>query len=51
IRNLGCPRLNKILHGVVSVTVWALWKWRSRIVNAVPDAVLSIQEEDIHPSY
>ncbi|GKB16966.1 hypothetical protein Tco_0850889 [Tanacetum coccineum] len=38
IRTLGCPGLNKILYGVVSVTVWALWKWRNRIVNVAPDA-------------
>ncbi|GJY71707.1 hypothetical protein Tco_0475410 [Tanacetum coccineum] len=50
IRTLGCPRLNKVLHGVVSVTVWALWKWRYRIVNGAPDAVSSIREEDIFPS-
>ncbi|GJT84758.1 hypothetical protein Tco_1066475 [Tanacetum coccineum] len=50
IRTVGCPHLNKILHEVVSVTVWALWKWRNRIVNATPDTVSSIREEDIFPS-
>ncbi|GKB73283.1 hypothetical protein Tco_0934695, partial [Tanacetum coccineum] len=50
IRTVGCPRLNKILHEVVSVTVWALWKWRNIIINATPDTVSSIREEDIFPS-
>lgn len=50
IRSLGCDRLNKVLHGVISITIWALWKWRNRIVNAVPDLVSSIREEDIFPS-
>ncbi|GKC82378.1 hypothetical protein Tco_1138095 [Tanacetum coccineum] len=49
-QTLGCPRLNKILHGVVTVTVWAIWKWMNRIVNATLDTVSSIREEDIFPS-
>ncbi|GJW44200.1 hypothetical protein Tco_0277230 [Tanacetum coccineum] len=47
IRTLGCPRLNKVLHGVVSVTVWALWKWRYRIVNGAPDAVMSLKGDTL----
>ncbi|GKB47887.1 retrotransposon protein, putative, ty1-copia subclass [Tanacetum coccineum] len=33
--NIGCFRLNKILHGVFKCTLWAIWKWRNKLVNAL----------------
>ena len=45
IQSSGCSRLNKILNGVFQCTLWFIWKWRNRIVNASPDLVSSIKDD------
>ncbi|GJT84139.1 hypothetical protein Tco_1058481 [Tanacetum coccineum] len=50
ISTQGCSRINKILHGVLQCVIWVIWKWRNRIVNASPDSVDSIKDEDIFPA-
>ncbi|GJV01122.1 putative RNA-directed DNA polymerase, eukaryota, reverse transcriptase zinc-binding domain protein [Tanacetum coccineum] len=47
ISTQGCSRINKILQGVLQCVIWVIWKWRNRIVNASPDSVESIKDEDI----
>ncbi|GJY11202.1 RNA-directed DNA polymerase, eukaryota, reverse transcriptase zinc-binding domain protein [Tanacetum coccineum] len=37
-------------HGVFQTALWAIWKWRNRIVNAPADTTPKIKEEDIFPS-
>ncbi|GKB80745.1 RNA-directed DNA polymerase, eukaryota, reverse transcriptase zinc-binding domain protein, partial [Tanacetum coccineum] len=46
-RNLGCPSSNKIIKGVFHCTLWAIWKWRNKLVNATKDSASSIKDEDI----
>ncbi|GJX46081.1 RNA-directed DNA polymerase, eukaryota, reverse transcriptase zinc-binding domain protein [Tanacetum coccineum] len=43
-------RIGKIWHGVFQTALWAIWKWRNRIVNAPADTTPKIKEEDIFPS-
>ncbi|GKE91422.1 hypothetical protein Tco_1572517, partial [Tanacetum coccineum] len=50
VYSLGFSRRNKIFHGVLKVSLWALWKWRNKLVNADPAASENIKEEDIFPS-
>ncbi|GJR42997.1 RNA-directed DNA polymerase, eukaryota, reverse transcriptase zinc-binding domain protein [Tanacetum coccineum] len=38
IRTPGCAHLNKVLHGVVSVTIWVIWKWRNKIFTPPNEA-------------
>ncbi|GKA04201.1 RNA-directed DNA polymerase, eukaryota, reverse transcriptase zinc-binding domain protein [Tanacetum coccineum] len=40
-------RIGKIWHGVFQTALWAIWKWRNRIVNAPADTTPNIKEEDI----
>ncbi|GKD95928.1 hypothetical protein Tco_1379825 [Tanacetum coccineum] len=42
--------MGKILHGVFQISLWAIWKWRNRIVNASADSSPKIKEEDIFPA-
>ncbi|GKA37194.1 hypothetical protein Tco_0723759 [Tanacetum coccineum] len=46
----GCPRLNKVIHGVFQSALWAIWNWRNRVVNSPPDGVEGAKEEDIFPT-
>ena len=46
----GNSKMGKILHGVFQVSLWAIWKWRNKIVNASTDSSPKIKEEDIFPS-
>ncbi|GJY12295.1 hypothetical protein Tco_0381604 [Tanacetum coccineum] len=50
VSDMGCNRLNKILHGVFQCSLWAIWTWRNKLVNANLEDVISIREEDIFPS-
>ncbi|GKD06854.1 hypothetical protein Tco_1181828 [Tanacetum coccineum] len=45
--NLGCTSRTKNFHLVRKVSLWALWKWRNKLVNADPVTTESITEEDI----
>ncbi|GJS08454.1 SBP-like protein [Tanacetum coccineum] len=48
--NIGCSRLNKIVHGVFQCSLWAIWKWRNKLVNAKPGETSSVRDEDIFSS-
>ncbi|GJT40924.1 hypothetical protein Tco_0940789 [Tanacetum coccineum] len=37
IADLGCSRLNKVIHGVFQCGLWAIWKWRIKLVHASLD--------------
>ncbi|GJR56637.1 ataxia telangiectasia mutated family protein [Tanacetum coccineum] len=50
VSDMGCNRLNKILHGVFRCSLWAIWNWRNKLANANLEDVTSIREEDIFPS-
>ncbi|GJS37666.1 RNA-directed DNA polymerase, eukaryota [Tanacetum coccineum] len=50
IYNLGCTRLSKIIHEVLKCSLWEIWKWRNKIVNANSYLISSIKEYDIFPS-
>ncbi|GJV23279.1 RNA-directed DNA polymerase, eukaryota, reverse transcriptase zinc-binding domain protein [Tanacetum coccineum] len=50
VRISGCSRINKILHGVLCCTIWAIWKWRNRIVNSDTNLIINLLDEDIFPS-
>nr|GEY53847.1 hypothetical protein [Tanacetum cinerariifolium] len=50
ISSYSCIRLNKIIHGVFQCSLWAIWKWRNKLVNAKIEDVEKIREEDIFPS-
>nr|GEU81292.1 zinc finger, CCHC-type [Tanacetum cinerariifolium] len=43
-------RLNKILQGVFYFSVWAIWKWRNKNVNVMPEEIARIKDGDIFPS-
>ncbi|GKF82379.1 hypothetical protein Tco_0244035 [Tanacetum coccineum] len=43
-------RIGKIRHSVFQTALWAIRKWRNRIVNAPADTTPKIKEEDIFPS-
>ncbi|GKF51880.1 hypothetical protein Tco_0148347, partial [Tanacetum coccineum] len=47
---IGDAPLAKVLHGVFRITIWVLWNWRNRVVNAHLDLIDKIKEEDIFPS-
>ncbi|GKD37082.1 hypothetical protein Tco_1257289, partial [Tanacetum coccineum] len=48
-----CPFCDSVLeeldHWVFKCALWAVWKWRNRVVTAHPDMVATIKEEDIFP--
>ncbi|GJS08541.1 hypothetical protein Tco_0365337 [Tanacetum coccineum] len=44
------PRLKKAIHGVFQSALWAVWKWRNKLINSPPEAINAIKEEDIFPS-
>ncbi|GJR82262.1 RNA-directed DNA polymerase, eukaryota [Tanacetum coccineum] len=46
----GNAKMGKIIHGVFQISLWAIWKWRNRIVNASADSSPKIKEEDIFPA-
>ncbi|GJR90437.1 hypothetical protein Tco_0214448 [Tanacetum coccineum] len=41
------PRLKKAIHGVFQSALWAVWKWRNKLINSPPEAINTIKEEDI----
>nr|GEW55544.1 hypothetical protein [Tanacetum cinerariifolium] len=41
----GCSRISKVVHGVFLTTIWFIWNWRNRLVNAHLDEVLKIKDE------
>nr|GEV96852.1 hypothetical protein [Tanacetum cinerariifolium] len=43
----GNLRVGKVLQGIFQITIWALWKWRNRLVNASADLIAKIKDEDI----
>ncbi|GKA87216.1 hypothetical protein Tco_0808927 [Tanacetum coccineum] len=43
-------RTNKILQGVLCCTIWSIWNWRNRIMNAGPIHVDRVLDEDIFAS-
>ncbi|GKF03569.1 RNA-directed DNA polymerase, eukaryota, reverse transcriptase zinc-binding domain protein [Tanacetum coccineum] len=47
---IGNAPLAKVLHGVFQITVWVLWNWRNRVVNAQLDLINKLKEEDVFPS-
>ncbi|GJZ51411.1 hypothetical protein Tco_0605926 [Tanacetum coccineum] len=47
IYRMGNPKTGKILQGVFKIILWAVWKWRNRIVNAPSDSISKIKDEDI----
>nr|GEU97711.1 RNA-directed DNA polymerase, eukaryota, reverse transcriptase zinc-binding domain protein [Tanacetum cinerariifolium] len=48
--DLGCSRLNKVIHGVFQCGLWAIWKWRNKLVHASLDDRFKVFQEDIFPS-
>nr|GEW15103.1 hypothetical protein [Tanacetum cinerariifolium] len=44
---MGNSKTGKILQGVSQITLWAVWKWRNRIVNTPSDSISKIKDEDI----
>ncbi|GJZ00346.1 hypothetical protein Tco_0517775 [Tanacetum coccineum] len=42
-----CCRVNKVIHGVFQCALWAIWKWRNKIINAPLDSVDGVKNEDI----
>ncbi|GJX30972.1 RNA-directed DNA polymerase, eukaryota, reverse transcriptase zinc-binding domain protein [Tanacetum coccineum] len=50
---IGLPNhhfLSKILHGVFQCALWAIWKWRNKVVNAPVTSLTDVKVEDIFPS-
>ncbi|GKD78415.1 hypothetical protein Tco_1341036, partial [Tanacetum coccineum] len=45
----GNAKMGKIIHGVFQISLWAIWKWRNRIVNASANSSPKIKKEDIFP--
>ncbi|GKD76546.1 hypothetical protein Tco_1339167 [Tanacetum coccineum] len=43
----GCHRTKKVLNAFFQCSIWAIWKWRNKVVNVDVDSVSSIKEEDI----
>ncbi|GJU28730.1 putative RNA-directed DNA polymerase [Tanacetum coccineum] len=43
-------RTNKVLQGVLYCSIWSIWNWRNRIVNADPNHVDRVLDEDIFAS-
>ncbi|PWA59031.1 RNA-directed DNA polymerase, eukaryota, Reverse transcriptase zinc-binding domain protein [Artemisia annua] len=41
--------LAKICHGVSLVVLWAIWRWRNRIIHTVSDSRQAVIDEDIFP--
>ncbi|GJS46326.1 chaperonin CPN60-2, mitochondrial-like protein, partial [Tanacetum coccineum] len=35
--------------GFPRCSIWAIWKWRNRVINAEPDMVRKVKDEDIFP--
>ncbi|GJZ84503.1 cysteine-rich receptor-like protein kinase [Tanacetum coccineum] len=44
------PVLSKILHGGFQCVIWAIWKWRNKVVNASFASLIDAKNEDIFPS-
>nr|GEZ08412.1 RNA-directed DNA polymerase, eukaryota, reverse transcriptase zinc-binding domain protein [Tanacetum cinerariifolium] len=44
---LGCPNLNKVLHSVFQCSLWAIWKWRNKVVHAPLESRANTLDEDI----
>ncbi|GJW59088.1 putative RNA-directed DNA polymerase, eukaryota, reverse transcriptase zinc-binding domain protein [Tanacetum coccineum] len=49
IASVGNSKVGKVLQGVFQISLWAIWKWRNRIVNATTDSIPKIKEEGIFP--
>ncbi|GJS60049.1 hypothetical protein Tco_0654833 [Tanacetum coccineum] len=45
--NLRCSINNKVIKGVFHCTLWAIWKWHNKLVNAMEDSTSNIKDEDI----
>ncbi|GKE06573.1 RNA-directed DNA polymerase, eukaryota, reverse transcriptase zinc-binding domain protein [Tanacetum coccineum] len=50
VRTRGDNRANKVLNGVLHCTIWSIWKWRNKVINADEDSVSRIMNENIFPS-
>ncbi|GKD92503.1 RNA-directed DNA polymerase, eukaryota, reverse transcriptase zinc-binding domain protein, partial [Tanacetum coccineum] len=46
----GCSKIAKVVQGIFYIVIWAIWKWRNRLVNAVLEEKAGILEEDLFPS-
>ncbi|GJY04134.1 RNA-directed DNA polymerase, eukaryota, reverse transcriptase zinc-binding domain protein [Tanacetum coccineum] len=42
--------LAKIFHGVFQCVLWAIWRWRNKVVNSFPDSVIAAKSDDVFPS-
>ncbi|GJU40757.1 RNA-directed DNA polymerase, eukaryota, reverse transcriptase zinc-binding domain protein [Tanacetum coccineum] len=41
----GCPRLRKTIHGVFQCTLWAIWKWRNKVLSSSLDRVENAKDD------
>ncbi|GJY55594.1 RNA-directed DNA polymerase, eukaryota, reverse transcriptase zinc-binding domain protein [Tanacetum coccineum] len=41
--------LNTLIIASLICSIWAIWKWRNRVINAEPDMVRKVKDEDIFP--
>ncbi|GKC41027.1 hypothetical protein Tco_1053411, partial [Tanacetum coccineum] len=44
------PMLSKVMQGVFQCSLWAIWKWRNKLVNSQSDDSTIIKDDDIFPS-
>lgn len=47
VGNIGCSRLNKIIHEGFQCVIWVVWKWRNKVVNITLDTLAINKPEDI----
>ncbi|GJZ61349.1 putative RNA-directed DNA polymerase, eukaryota, reverse transcriptase zinc-binding domain protein [Tanacetum coccineum] len=47
IKPNGNSQAVKVMQGVFQIALWALWKWRNRLVNASTDLRSRVKDEDI----
>nr|GEV57275.1 RNA-directed DNA polymerase, eukaryota, reverse transcriptase zinc-binding domain protein [Tanacetum cinerariifolium] len=40
-------RLKKVIHGVFQSALWAVWKWRNKLINSPPEAINIIRGGNI----
>ncbi|GJS51137.1 hypothetical protein Tco_0624499 [Tanacetum coccineum] len=45
-----CSRLSKVVKGVFQCSIWAIWKWRNKLVTSDSDSSSIIKDQDIFPS-
>ncbi|GJY55596.1 putative RNA-directed DNA polymerase, eukaryota, reverse transcriptase zinc-binding domain protein [Tanacetum coccineum] len=41
--------LNTLIIASLICSIWAIWKWRNHVINAEPDMVRKVKDEDIFP--